>query len=169
MFSKFCWGNPCPQGNGCKLACPSNRGGILSDRYEMDMKVFYIADLFISPPGAKIIFLSCVCCLRMLPLPQRWRCKPLNICQSSILPNLICFQIPVGSSIRFSYCRPCTQLCMRISSKEVRSPNRHVFGWLLRRERELGFMPPPPGQFETWYFLMLHFQMLSVCDWECRF
>ena len=29
--------------------------------------------------------------------------------------------------------------------------------------------PPPPRQLETWCFLILHFLVLSVCDWECRF
>ena len=33
--------------------------------------------------------------------------------------------------------------------------------------RELGSMPPP-RPLEIWYSLMLHFRILSVCDWECR-
>ena len=144
MFSKLCWSNPCPQGNGCKLACPSNGGvGILSDRHEMGMRVFHVADLAYVTAGAKVMLISRVCCLRMLPLPQRWRCKPLNICQSSILPSLICFQIPVGSSTRLTCCRPCTQLCMRTSSKEVRPTGTHS-GGCCAGSGSLASWPPSP-------------------------
>ena len=142
--------------------------GLLSSRYEVGMRIFHVADLaYLTARHRSHAHVN-----RLVPGYTPSIARDFELQPDNTLVFFLSDQEDVSTllslSINLPSCNSCTRLSTKIFSKGVVWPTKRGFELSPLPEQGHGFMPllHPPV---IWYSLILHFRILSVCDWEYLF